>query len=86
MEFNSPKFGVVCWIYIVLTHWNNRPPVDMSLYSLYYPDPDPTSICPFFMMLRFWLSSNTYRFFSLLFDPIRLEPAICRTRSEYANQ
>jgi hypothetical protein len=33
MELNSRKISVVCWIYIVVAQWNNRPPVNMSLYS-----------------------------------------------------
>jgi hypothetical protein len=42
MELNSPKISVVCWIYIVVAQWYNRPPVDMSLYSaiLYWSWPN----------------------------------------------
>ena len=85
MELNSPKISVVCWIYIVVAQWNNRPPVDMSLYSLYYPDHDPTSTFPFFMMLLFCQEATPTDLIVFFFTRSGLEPTICRTRSEHAN-
>jgi hypothetical protein len=47
MELNSRKISVVCWIYIVVAQWNNRPPVDMSLYSAILSWSRPNQYLPF---------------------------------------
>jgi len=47
MELNSRKISVVCWIYRVLAHWNNRPPVDMALYSAILFWSRPNQYLPF---------------------------------------
>jgi hypothetical protein len=40
------------WIFIVLSHWKNRPRIDISPHSDTYPDSEPTSLCFFSLMIR----------------------------------
>jgi uncharacterized protein YggT (Ycf19 family) len=34
MMFTLYKTNIMCWIFIVLAHWNNSPWVDMSLHII----------------------------------------------------
>ena len=44
--------NTVCWIFIVLAHWNNSPRIDMLHHRTYYRDSEPISLCSFSLVLR----------------------------------
>ena len=43
-----------CWIFIVLTRWNNSSRIDTRTHS----DSDPTSLCSYFLMLHSIANTN----------------------------
>ena len=54
------------WNFIVLSHWNNSPLVDMSLHRTHYSHSEPTSLCPYSLVL--WVEKQQNQFYSLWFD------------------
>ena len=61
--------NTLSWIFIVLAHWNNTPPINMSPTLTHYPDSKPTSLDSFSLMLNAYLRSSKYQFYSSWFDP-----------------
>jgi hypothetical protein len=53
--------------------------------SAHYPDPEPTSLCSFSLMMRSYRRSNKYQFYSLCFAPIRARTQISNLMRETDN-
>ena len=72
--------NTLIWICIVLLAETTVRVQTCRSTRTHYSDPEPSSLCPYSLILRAQWRSNKYQLYSPL-----LEPTIYRTRGEHAN-